>query len=465
MATPRASAFEIASGARLVFGRPDIGTVAQGVWTPPRDDQGEIALSDVAQAMRMSAHKNRWMKVAGSIPNRILTQCQAKFGIDAASIQLGNDKFGNAVFKAWSSPIVDYVNWKLYWYASGGHENSSWDMLAVFDVRTMQFDCLQPPSLPVNPDHPEWNWSSDYINKVGGATFSSYKPAPPVGSKEALYGAYSILPNGSPASIHTYGDGVHDPVTGKLIRTIGRWFEIHPETGAKQFFYYKKNGNYFPTRVNSWAFLHKASRRIWFNGPGTDTDYYAYHWMHADAPSSGDEVNLNFIGAWLQGTSNASCLMDDDRVLMIGPGNGGVQRACIFDMAAADAAIQSGLTGAAVMNAAFRTLATGPGGAAEVAGGMADASDFPGIAYIPDWEQAIVVKTQEPANGLPSMTLLDIATQAQLPYDRQGNGCPLTPGSVWGGNLGHFHDLGLAFHIDMNSPTQPSMYVMFTGPK
>ena len=456
MATPRADSYTGASGADLVVGRADVGTIVAGVWTPPRDGAGVIPLSTFT-ALRTGATKNQWVKVAGSVPNRILTQCQSKFGMDPSlpAWQLGDDHGGNAVFKPWCAPIVDYVNYKLYWYASGGHHNSSWNMIACFDFRTMQFDCLRPPSDPTD-------WSSEY---KAAATFTPYRPAPPSGSVEEQYGAYQILPDGRPTSAHTYGDGVYDPVTNKLLRLLGRRWDYDLDTGAEQMFYYRQGSAYHPTYVNSWCFLHQASRRIWGHLPSSDIAYYDWHWMNADAPGSGNEITINNVGGWIQKTSNAACLMDADRVLHIGPGSGTVLRACIFNMAEAHAALQAGLTGTAVRDAAFHTLATGPGGVAEVTNGTKDNGDFPGLAYIPDWNQALIVKTADAATGLPSMKLLDIATQAELAYDRPGLPCPLTSGSYWGGNLGYLPGLKLAFHIDMNSPTQPSVYVMGVGPK
>lgn len=465
MASPRSDSYSGASGADLTVGR----NIVNGVWTPPRQADGTIALSAFNE-LKKPGNINKWFKVAGTEPSRIYTQCLARFGINLITnsprYQYGNIATADAVLRPWSSPIIDYANHRLYWYATGGHHDSSLNLTASFDFATMRFDCITPPS---NPDDPTYPWTTEYKN---AATFTPWLPPPPAGSKEALYGSNNILPDGRPTSTHVYNEGVHDPDSGgpkgSLIRTIGRRWDFDLDTNAENYFFYKNGSNYGAGGGNGTAFFDRVNRRVW-TSIARSGEGYNWHYFPADKPASGDEQPIVNVGTWFPVFANGACMMDDHRILMVGRHGDGMQlRACIFDMWAADAAIRAGMTPSQISAAAHSTLATGPGGVAEVINGVQDELDMPGLIHIPDWGsqgRAIILRTRAADTNDSKWGLIDIATQTELPYTPPGTTAPMNLQAYWGKSMGAFLDRKLAYHVDPMNPSQPSVYVMQWGPQ
>lgn len=444
MATPRPHSFQIASGATLVFGRSDQGTIVGGVWTPGKTGTG--AITDASWA---SLPLNTWVTVNGTQLSQVAAQIAAT-GFVMSSDNLGSGKDVTTSLITWEGQALDAENGHSYHMCGGGHSNSSLNAAFRLELERMGgssgWRLLWAPSKPNNPTYP---WSATYKVNCAGSGSTVYVPDTPLSAAEQAYGQYDILPDGTPTSRHTYGDLVWDSIRKRVVMGRLRRWDFDPALAlAGQFpytnqrWYHTETGKEEPTDTNSVMFFHPATDTIVGGLPrmngGNDS---TYSWKIVNGASnvlnnvSPDILGLRYI---------AGCrYTDDDRILLV------------YDREAGEGPGIKVLTYNLSTKAVERTLAAIPSAPAT------DPMDLPSLCYVPEWGKAIRISG---TNG--TTTLIDPVNLTTEAYTPAGTwpaftygGFPTYPGN----KVFYYPRRKCVVNIAPRGDNTPAVYVMRVG--
>lgn len=420
-----ASAHGTSAGARDGFadGAQRGSVSSDHVWTPGRDAQGVITQASVA-----ALPLNTWVKVAGTQLST-LADALAKEGWRIDKMDWSNGKNLRSTLAPWVGCARN--GFKIYYPRGGGHGDSSINGTWVFDVATMRWGIVDIPSDPAAPEHA---WDASYGRPFNKVSFSLYTAALP--TDDGLY--RDILPDGRPTSAHTY-NGVWYDSKRHLVGTgrVSKWtLDLAKKRWQRQRWTWM--GGAPTTFTIQQQFQYHAGRDALYGFPGrSDGDYYSF------GKCAADEANWKGLAAppnWAK-TAISSCRLDRDKVLFLWYHNK-AERWGIYDMSA-------------------EAWLAGSGGAVGEGKFYSYHSEHMPALHVPTWGESGQIIRRGTGNDLrESWWVFDLATKANLPYEREGAraaGYSAWPGNKWLG----VEEAGLCIMLDdavaMNQPAMLAM--------
>jgi hypothetical protein len=204
-------------GETLYGGMSPAPSITNNEWTATKDGAGVVTAASLQELPVATKEDFRAHLIVGVDPVAEITSQLIANGFNPAVKGFGTAPVQGS-FTGWVGAVYDEINQILYLPWGGGHDDSSLNGIWGFNLRTLEWFIVDMPS---DPDDATYPWSQKYKDGDAGS-YSVYIDDAGVKS--------TVLPDGRPPSMHTYGGVVLE--NRKLYTTRNSVFSYDLDTGV-----------------------------------------------------------------------------------------------------------------------------------------------------------------------------------------------------------------------------------------